>query len=160
MHTLSPGSPHSHCKAPATPRAFVLCVLSLHSPLLLLQPAKHKLHLVLEPSRVCPPLPVARTLQQAPHTAAAPPPRSLRLLCAWLPGQEGPGGLSLESCRLQDASLLPLDFGPMSLAACGAHMCGTHIHNEHGHTKVCAHAAAFKPSNSPVGSQNQNACRT
>lgn len=108
------------------------------SALLLLQAARHELHLVLEPSHICPLLPVAHVPPAAPQTApvpaAAPPPRPLPLLCAWLPGQEDPGGLSLLALVLLASSSGPR---AESLAACE-----THAHTStrtHTRTQVHAH---------------------
>ena len=64
----------------------------------MLQSAGHKLHLVLEPSQVCPLLPVAYPPLATPQIPAALPPaaalRPVSLLSAWLPGQEDTWGLS------------------------------------------------------------------
>lgn len=138
VHTLSSGSPRHHCEAPRyTPSLCPLCPFSAH-PLLLLQPARHELHLVLEPSRVRPPLPVAHTPRRAPHTAAAPLPRPLPLLCAWVPGQEG--GILPAPGRLTSSSGLRADeLGSVRHKRVHTHACGTHTHNEHGHTQVQAH---------------------
>lgn len=99
---------------------------------LLLQPARHELPLVLEPSQVCPLLLVAHISPAAPQTAAAraaaPPPRPFPLLCAWLPSQEDPWGLSPASSWVWYSSLLPLDLGLVSLAAYRTH---THVCTVH-----------------------------
>lgn len=107
----------------------------------MLQSARHKLHLVLEPSQVCPLLPVAYLPLAAPQTPAAPPPaaavRPLSLLSAWLPGQEDPRGLSPAACWAWYFFLLPLDKG---WPARGTYSTDTHtssyVNTVHTHTEV------------------------
>lgn len=81
----------------------------------MLQSARHKLHLVLEPSQVCPLLPVAYLPLATPQTPAAAPAAAalcpVSLLSAWLPSQEDPRGLSPAVTWAWYFFLLPLDKG-------------------------------------------------
>lgn len=99
----------------AKPLSTILLFPCAHLLFPMLQSARHKLHLVLEPSQVCPLLPVAYLPLAAPQTPAAPPPaaaaRPVSLLSAWLPGQEDPWGLSSAAAWVWYFFLLPLDKG-------------------------------------------------
>lgn len=119
--------PATIVRPPATPRAFVLCVLSPRTPSCCSSRPDTSFIWFLNP------LECARHCLWHTHRGGLLTPRLLPFLALFLYSVPGCLAKKGASCRLRDASLLPLGFGPMSLAACGTSAC-THTRVAHTHT--------------------------